>query len=127
MGASEDSQSVQTLLGWTPIYSHNGYLEILLSLGLVGLLLVLVIVGTGIKRVLDRARVSDSIQEMWPIAFFTFFLVHNLAECTILLQNCLEWSLCIATVVSSDALLVGALTNDADDTETSRIPAAEYA
>ncbi len=127
MGASEDSQSVQTLLGWTPVYSHNGYLEIVLSLGLVGLLLVLVIVGTGIKRVLDRARVSDSIQEMWPIAFFTFFLVHNLAECTILLQNCLEWSLCIATVVGSDALLAGALTNEADDTEASRIPAAEYA
>jgi exopolysaccharide production protein ExoQ len=127
MGASQESLSVQTLLGWTPVYSHNGYLEILLSLGLVGLLLVLVIVGTGVKRVLHRARVSDSIQEMWPIAFFTFFLIHNLAECTILLQNCLEWSICITTVVSSDALLVGAMSNVADDTEASRVPEAEYA
>ena len=127
MGASQESLSVQTLLGWTPVYSHNGYLEILLSLGLVGLLLVLVIVGTGVKRVLHRARISDSIQEMWPIAFFTFFLIHNLAECTILLQNCLEWSICITTVVSSDALLVGAMSNVADDAEASRVPEAEYA
>jgi exopolysaccharide production protein ExoQ len=127
MGASQESLSVQTLLGWTPVYSHNGYLEILLSLGLVGLLLVLVIVGTGVKRVLHRARVSDSIQEMWPIAFFTFFLIHNLAECTILLQNCLEWSICITTVVSSDALLIGAMSNVADDAEASRVPEAEYA
>jgi len=127
MGASQESLSVQTQLGWKPIYSHNGYLEILLSLGLVGLLLFLVVIGAGLKRVLSRARANESIQDMWPIAFFTFFLVHNLAECTILLQNCLEWSLCISAVISSDAKLAAALSNTAEEQETSRIPAAEYA
>ena len=127
MGASQDSLNVQTQLGWRPIYSHNGYLEILLSLGLVGLLLFLVVIGTGLKRFLSRARANESIQDMWPIAFFTFFLVHNLAECTILLQNCLEWSLCISAVISSDAKVAAALSNTAEEQETSRIPAAEYA
>jgi exopolysaccharide production protein ExoQ len=127
MGASPESLNVQAQLGWRPIYSHNGYLEILLSLGLVGLLLLLVVLGTGIKRVLLRAHGNESIQDMWPIAFFTFFLVHNLAECTILLQNCLEWSLCIATVISSDPKVAAALSNTVEEQETSRIPAAEYA
>jgi exopolysaccharide production protein ExoQ len=127
MGASEESLSVQSQLGWTPIYSHNGYLEILLSLGIVGLLLLLVVVGSGIKRVLARVHSNGSIQDMWPIAFFTFFLVHNLAECTILLQNCLEWSLCVATVISCDAILVGALSTTDEERERSRVPEAEYA
>jgi len=127
MGASEESLSVQTQLGWTPIYSHNGYLEILLSLGFVGLLLFLIMMGTGIKRVLRRAHAAHSIQDLWPIAFFTFFLVHNLAECTILVQNSLEWSLCIATVISSDGMLLSALSPAAEQREQSALPTAEYA
>jgi exopolysaccharide production protein ExoQ len=127
MGASEESLSVQSQLGWTPIYSHNGYLEVLLSLGIVGLLLFLLVVGTGIKRVLGRAHITESIEVMWPIAFFLFFLVHNLAECTILMQNSLEWSLCIATVIGSDAMLLRALSTVAAEREASRLSMAEYA
>jgi exopolysaccharide production protein ExoQ len=127
MGASEESLSVHTHLGWTPIYSHNGYLEVLLSLGFVGLVLFLWVVATGIKRVLGRAQFNRSTQDMWPIAFFTFFLVHNLTECTILVQNCLEWSLCIATVIGSDAMLLRALSTKAEERQASRAPVAEYA
>jgi exopolysaccharide production protein ExoQ len=126
MGASDESLSVQTQIGWTPIYSHNGYLEILISLGLVGLLLCLVIVGTGIKRVLGRPQIDESINNMWPLAFFTFFLIHNIAECTIFLQNCLEWSLCVAVVVGSDSRLLNALAAAAEQ-RTARVPVAEYA
>jgi exopolysaccharide production protein ExoQ len=127
MGASEESLSVQGQLGWSPIYSHNGYLEVLLSLGVVGLLLFLWVVGTGLKRVLSRTPMNPSTQDMWPIAFFTFFLVHNLTECTILLQNCLEWSLCVATVIGSDAMLLGAWSPAPEEREASSVPMAEYA
>lgn len=127
MGASEESLSVQTQLGWTPVYSHNGYLEILLSLGFVGLALFLIMMSTGIQRVLRRAHAAHSIQDFWPIAFFTFFLVHNLAECTILVQNSLEWSLCIATVISSDAMLLSALSPATEQRERAALPTAEYA
>ena len=92
-----------------------------------GLLLFLFVIGTGIKRVLSRAHVARSVQDMWPIAFFTFFLVHNLAECTILLQNSLEWSLCIATVVGSDAMLLSALSPATEEREHSALPTEEYA
>jgi exopolysaccharide production protein ExoQ len=127
MGASEESLSVQGQLGWSPIYSHNGYLEVLLSVGVVGLLLFLWVVGTGLKRVLSRTPMNPSTRDMWPIAFFTFFLVHNLTECTILLQNCLEWSVCVATVIGSDAMLLGALSPASEEREASSVPMAEYA
>jgi hypothetical protein len=50
-----------------------------------------------------------------------------MGECTILLQNSLEWSLCVATVISSDALLLNSLAAAAERREASRITVAEYA
>jgi exopolysaccharide production protein ExoQ len=130
VGASEESLGLQRLLGWNPIYSHNGYIEVLLSLGMAGLLLTLVIVGTGIKRALVHAETSSSAQNLWPLGFLVFFLIHNIAECTILLQNSIEWALCIATVVGGDPALREALEpveEEAEEqTEEYTLESAEY-
>ena len=45
-----------------------------------------------------------SSTDLWPLAFLFFFLLYNLAECTILLQS-LEWALCVATIVSTHPAL----------------------
>ena len=127
MGASDETIAIEKQLHWTPIYAHNGFLEILVSLGLVGLMLFLVVFATGIKRVLNTPQLNPLAKSTWPIAFFTFFLVHNMGECTIFVQNSLEWSLCVATVISSDALLLNSLAAVAERREASRIPVAEYA
>jgi exopolysaccharide production protein ExoQ len=104
-GASDLSTVVETRIGWSPEYAHNGYLEILLSLGIAGLLLFLWFAGTGIRRAVVRAKGAESVQDLWPLAFLIFFLIHNLGECTILWQNSLEWAICVATVVSTDPRL----------------------
>jgi exopolysaccharide production protein ExoQ len=125
LGASEETLDAQKLLGWNPIYAHNGYLEIALSLGVVGLSLVLYIIGTGLKRVLANPQMNQPAGNMWPIAFFIFVLVHNMGECTLLMQNSLEWSLCIATVIGSDPLLLNAFS--ATEHRNAALPEAEYA
>jgi exopolysaccharide production protein ExoQ len=104
-GASDESAVVETQIGWSPVYAHNGYLEITLSLGVIGLLLFAWFVLTGIKRTLFLSRMAESSADLWPLAFLAFFLIHNLSECTILFQNNLEWGLCVATVVGSDPRL----------------------
>jgi exopolysaccharide production protein ExoQ len=101
-GASTESYAVESYIGWSPTYSHNGYLEILLSLGMVGMGLFLIFLWTGLHRALRLAEHKISKQDLWPLAFFVFFIIHNLAECSIVWQNCLEWSLCIATVIGAD-------------------------
>jgi exopolysaccharide production protein ExoQ len=126
MGASDETLDTQSQLGWTPIYAHNGYLEILLSLGIVGLFLVLYIVGLGLKRVLANPRMNQGAQNMWPIALFVFVLVHNMGECTLLMQNSLEWALCVTTVIGSDALLLNAF-SAAEQSDEVALPEAEYA
>jgi exopolysaccharide production protein ExoQ len=104
-GASDYSDVIETRIGWSPEYAHNGYLEITLSLGVVGLFLFLWSAGTGLRRAIGLAKTAESAQELWPLAFLIFFLIHNLGECTILWQNSLEWAICVATIVGADPRL----------------------
>jgi exopolysaccharide production protein ExoQ len=100
-GASIESYAVENYVGWSPTYSHNGYLEILLNLGIVGTGLFLVFLWKGLARVVHLAEERVVKEDLWPLAFLVFFVVHNCAECTIIWQNCFEWSLFIATVISA--------------------------
>jgi O-antigen ligase len=104
-GASEQSAVVEDRIGWSPVYAHNGYLEITLSLGLAGLLLFLWLAATGLRRAISLAKGAETLPELWPLAFLIYFLIHNLGECTILWQNSLEWAVCVATVAGSDPRL----------------------
>jgi O-antigen ligase len=104
-GASDYSDVIETRIGWSPEYAHNGYLEVALSLGVVGLFLFLWSAGTGLRRAVELAKTAESTQDLWPLAFLIFFLLHNLGECTILWQNSLEWAICVATIVGADPRL----------------------
>lgn len=86
------------------MYSHNGYLEIVLSLGVVGLVLTLGFLGTAVKRAYNWSERGQSRTGLWPLSFLLFFMLHNLGECTILLQD-LQWSICVAVVASTDPAL----------------------
>jgi|HubBroStandDraft_2_1064218.scaffolds.fasta_scaffold49484_2 exopolysaccharide production protein ExoQ len=117
-GASSSSDNVQGQIGWAPTYSHDGYLEIMLSLGLVGLLLVICILVTLFKRSWRRSEEGDSPLDSWPLAVFFFVAIHNVTECTIAWQNCLEWSVCVAAVIGCDPRWRAVLEDDevADET-----------
>jgi len=101
-GASPSSTVIENQIRWTPTYSHNGYLEIALSLGVLGLLFVAWMLATGLKRAWHQAKEGESYLDSWPLALFLFVAIHNVAECTIAWQNCLEWGVCVATIIGSD-------------------------
>jgi exopolysaccharide production protein ExoQ len=96
------SATVERAIG-SHMYSHNGYLDTILTLGALGLSLAVVFLGTGLKRAFDWSA-RESRTNLWPLAFLSFFLIYNLGECTIL-QPDLQWSLCVAVVAGSDLAL----------------------
>ena len=104
-GASSESQAVERATGSPIMYSHNGYLEMLLNLGVVGLFLTMVFLGAGMKRTYFWAERDRSTAAHWPLAFLFYFLLRNIGECSILIQG-LEWALCVATVVGTDPALL---------------------
>lgn len=101
-GAAPESSIVESEIGWTPVYSHSGYLETLLSLGLVGFVLLLIVLATGFRRALRAAENGQAAYDLWPLAFLIFFVIHNLGECTVLWQNSLEWALCVGVIIGSE-------------------------
>ena len=104
-GASPDSLAIDRAMGIRIMYSHNGYLEILLTLGGVGFVLALAFLGTGMKRAFYCSERGQTSAHLWPLALLFFVILHNFAECTILFQD-LEWALCVAAVVAADAVLL---------------------
>jgi len=111
MGASPESLVVNRALGGPVQYSHNGYLEMLLTLGAIGFLLTLVLIGAGIKRALDLSKQREFGTELWPLAFLLYFIFHNLGEVTIATQQ-LEWAMCVSCIAGTDLLLLAYTTEE---------------
>jgi exopolysaccharide production protein ExoQ len=83
---------VWALIGWTPGHAHNGYLQLCLDLGIVGLAMFfagfMVVAARTRKRFLENPTSSEAL---WPLAFFVFLLIYNLTECCLLRQNDMFW------------------------------------
>ena len=80
----------------------------------------------GVTRALRQAEAKVSKEDLWPLAFFVFFMLHNLAECSIVWQNCLEWSLCVATALGSHVELQAMLRGRDEDPESSLMSEIEH-
>ena len=118
---SAASAELDHAVGGTIMYSHNGYLEVLLSLGIVGFALTLAFLGAGVRRALYWSDRDRSSRGLWPLAFLLFFLLQNVTECSILLQG-LEWGVCVAVVASTDPAL---LATEEEDEELLLEPSEE--
>lgn len=64
---------------WRPNQAHNGYIEMYLHLGMVGLMLLLVMMFTGYKNILLK-MISDHTLGSLKMTFFLTALLYNFAE-----------------------------------------------
>lgn len=83
-------------------YAHNGYLQILLDTGIVGLGLLLALVTSAFRKAWKYAVM---VKDIWPLCFFAFMALHNMGEGTYAERNSLLWLLFVAVLVQ----VVGAL------------------
>jgi exopolysaccharide production protein ExoQ len=100
LGWSGPSAAVLTAVQWEVPHAHNGFLDLLLDLGGVGLLLFAAGFGVAAVRSVATLRATRTAEGIWPLAFLTFMLFYNLTESAILQQNSVFWVLFVATVVS---------------------------
>jgi O-antigen ligase len=114
LGASSESLAINRQMGGLVMYSHNGYLEILLTLGIIGLVLTLAALGIGMKRALSFSEHGRTGGELWPFAFLVYFILHNLGECSILTQD-LEWVICVSCIVGTDPMLLSFNAQEEDE------------
>jgi len=87
--------------GWTSSHAHNGFLQITLDAGLVGLVLALLLLIQVAIRAIKQMRADASVLSMWPFLFVIVFVLCNLDETMFLVPNNLSWILFVTVLVST--------------------------
>jgi exopolysaccharide production protein ExoQ len=85
---------------WTPPNSHNGFLDLWLELGLLGILVFAAGFGINLLRGLKLFRIDRSWQSFWTLLYLTFIILANLGESSLLNRNDLCWLLYVAVSFS---------------------------
>jgi exopolysaccharide production protein ExoQ len=108
---------ITSILQWSPPHAHNGYRDILLNFGVVGLGLFAVVIVQSIRKGASLHRAAPREGWAWMNVMVGVMLSLNLTESNILTQNDLWW-LILMTIIASFALRWP----EADDTAASRGP-----
>lgn len=84
---------------WGPPNAHDGVLDMLLGVGVIGTVVWLVVVGRGfVVAAKASARAVDG-SALWPLGFLLLLVTYNVLEVTTL-SNALFWSLFVAVSTS---------------------------
>ena len=95
---------------YIPPHAHNGFLDLISDLGLVGLFLFLSSFVITYWRACNRIRYGNSIEDIWPIAYLSFFFLYNLTEGSIMKHNSALWAVYITVALAVNIKYVSSIT-----------------
>lgn len=94
------AMTVHLAIDWVPANSHNGWLDLWLDLGLVGVTIMAALFVATALRAFSRLRAEGHFPDCEPLLVMTFLFVTNLAETALLQQNLFSWAIFVALMVS---------------------------
>lgn len=92
-GYDGPSGYVQLAMRIAIVYAHNGFLDIWLSIGLLGLSVFAISFISTTVQSLALLRKTNSPEGFWPLLFLTYILLSNLTEGTISNLNSSFWAI----------------------------------
>jgi O-antigen ligase len=99
-GFKGDSRGILEATGWLVPMAHNGYLDLWLSLGLVGMAAYFLLFVRAMRMALKYLRYDRRAVAAWPVAYLCFFALHNTAESTLLTRTTFEFLIFVTVFVS---------------------------
>jgi exopolysaccharide production protein ExoQ len=100
LGWIGESAAVWAAVGWTPSHAHNGFLELWLSLGLIGVAVFLAGFAVVFVRALRWLRSVPTFLGLWPLMFMLFFMLYNIPSRMILGANELPWVIYVTVALT---------------------------
>lgn len=85
---------------WTAPNAHNGILDLLLQVGILGLIVFAIGFGMSLIRGVSLLRVDKSWLSFWPILYLTHFTLANVSESFLLNFNDISWVLYVSVAFS---------------------------
>lgn len=103
-GWGSEAQDAWLREGWRVPHAHNGFLDLSLELGLIGLSCFLAIfLLTGIRRLKD-IKLHAAPEYVLPIVLLVYLVMANLTESSLMKRNDLLWVLFITTTLSTSLI-----------------------
>jgi exopolysaccharide production protein ExoQ len=99
-GMDSAAAPVFRAIGWVTPHAHNGYLDVMVQLGIAGLTLFLAGLWIAAYNAVRDLRATPTADGLWAPLFLTFMILYNITETTLLQQNNIYWALYTATVFS---------------------------
>lgn len=100
LGLNGNSIDVWHIVRWEPPHAHNGFLDLWLDLGLLGLSIFAFSAIAVCLRSIACLRQNPNSEGLLPLAYLTFLLLANLTESSLLRQNFL-WILYVSISLST--------------------------
>lgn len=100
VGMRGQSAVVLDAIGWRAGYAHNGYLDVLVNIGTIGLIGYAIGYLLLLRYALIYLGRSRNTLSQWPLLYLTFMLLYNCTEGDILAQNSIYWALYISCAVT---------------------------
>jgi O-antigen ligase len=77
--------------------AHNGFLEVGLGLGLIGVAILAIGMGRNFLCAVRRARGHREMDQAWPLILLIFLALYNLTETSLLIGNSILWMAYVAS------------------------------
>lgn len=88
-------------LAWECPYGHNGFMDLLAELGIMGVFAFGMSYLTAIWEGIRLLRLTRSIEGIWALMYLTFLLIYNVSESTLLATNSIFWIIYSSTVFTT--------------------------
>lgn len=96
-----NSHTVWSMVGWMPHESHNGFIDILLELGGIGLAIFTLNTIVALWRAVKLVARERTLESQWPLLILSVILLYNMFESNLMLQNGFLWVAYVAMTVST--------------------------
>ncbi|HAG79985.1 MAG TPA: hypothetical protein DCL61_02180 [Cyanobacteria bacterium UBA12227] len=83
LGLDGESAQIWRMLGWAVPHAHNGFIDLCVDLGLIGLSVFVVSYFATYIRAIAEIRKTKTGEGLLPLIYLTFFVLANLTESTI--------------------------------------------
>jgi exopolysaccharide production protein ExoQ len=95
-----EADFVWRILRYKVYQAHNGFLNVGIELGLLGLAFFGLSIIFAYIRSLQWVRLSKTYQDLWPIIYVTFLLMYNYTETTVIEHHSIYWVLYVGVTLS---------------------------
>ena len=99
-GLKGESADIVRALRWPVPNSHNGFIDLGVDFGALGLSLFFTSLVHTLFRAITWVRSTQSWIDLWPLLFLLYLMLSNISESDLFSRNSLTWVLYITTILT---------------------------